>query len=135
MLQSITPRAGLPPPSASDDTDPLHGREWDTRGSDLQYACDFTLPAQRDCSEVRFQGACDCVAVGPNPPLCDGKTQVRGKAYPSIRELSVARALGSRGLVASICPASLDVGSATYGYRPAIRALGDRMARSLVPAD
>ena len=41
------------------------------------------------------------------PPLCDTTTpttQVRGKAYPTIRELRVANGLGDQGVVASICP-------------------------------
>src|SRR5262249_18188210 len=107
-------------------------REWDTLGSDLQYACTFALPAEKDCTDPRFMGACDCTAAGPNPPLCNGATQIRGKAYPSIRELSVARALGARAVVASICPSQAAPPDPAYAYRPALRALGDRMARSLV---
>jgi hypothetical protein len=133
MLQSIGPRSGLPPPSASDTGDPDNGREWDTQGSDLQYACTFTLPAPKDCADPRFAGACDCTKTGPNPPLCNGAIQVRGKAYPAIRELAVARALGDRAVVASICPSTLDPTQPAYGYRPALRALGDRMSKSLVP--
>jgi hypothetical protein len=70
------------------------------------------------------------------PPLCDPtspKLQIRGKAYPAIRELSVARALGDRATVGSICAARAAATDAAYAYRPAIRALGDRMAKSLVP--
>jgi hypothetical protein len=53
MIQSATPRPGLPPPSATRGdlgTDPIHGREWDTAANDLQYACTFTLPTPRNCA-------------------------------------------------------------------------------------
>jgi hypothetical protein len=137
MFQSMTPRPGLPPPSASDTADPENGREFDTQGLDLQLACTFTLPQPKDCTDRRFQGACDCNDSGPLPPLCDPANrhvQIRGKAYPAIRELSVARALGERGIVASICATHTTPSPSDpeYGYRPAIRELGDRMAKSLV---
>jgi hypothetical protein len=131
MVQSITPRAGLPDPKAADTADAMNGREWDTKGSDLQYACVFDLPAQKNCTDPKFQGACDCTAAGPNPPLCNGQTQTRGKAYPTIRELTVARNLGDQGIVASLCPRSLDVNSPDYGYRPAVKAIVDRLKNAL----
>jgi hypothetical protein len=45
---------------------------------------------------------------------------VKAKAYPGLKELAVARAMGAQGIVASICPKQLsDPGAADYGYRPA----------------
>jgi hypothetical protein len=127
MVQSITPRPGLPAPTASDTADPMNGREWDTGNIDLQYACTFPLLAPKDCRDPKFQGACDCVlANGPRPPLCDPgapTTQIRGKAYPGVRELQVVRGLGTQGVVASLCPRSIEVTNPNFGYRPAIGSL------------
>jgi hypothetical protein len=84
MLESAIPRAGSSclPPGANDDCDAVNGREWDSNGQDLQYACIFPLedpstgaPAPKDCSQPQFQGACDC-ELAPLPaydlgaPLC-----------------------------------------------------------------
>jgi hypothetical protein len=138
MVQSQTPRAGLPDPSASDTADPMNGREWDTGKIDLQYACTFALTTPKDCTDKAFAGACDCASgTPPLPPLCDAtkKTnQVRGKAYPGIRQLQLARMLGGRSVAASICPPNVPESDPQFGFRPALRALGDRMAHSLAPA-
>jgi hypothetical protein len=132
MIQSVAPRAGLPGPSSPDGTDPINGREWDTQLGDTQFACTFPLPTPKDCSLPQFLPACDCTP-GKSPGLCDptnNNLQVRGKAYPAIRELEVARALGSRAIVGSICPLQ-----ASDAYRPAMSALGNRMAKSIKPAE
>jgi hypothetical protein len=139
MQQSITPRAPLPPPGAQDTADPMHGREWDTLGMDLQYACTFPLPQPKSCTDPRYAGACDCTGYPPQPPLCapdpaNGNKptlQVRGKGYPGIRQLTIARDLGQQGIVASLCARSLDPNNPDYGYRPAVRALIDRARRNL----
>ncbi len=147
MVQSTTARAGLPMPSASpgdNGGDPVHGREWDTHGHDLQYACTFPLAMQKDCTQN--PDACDCDGT-QNPPLCspgNGKTQTRAKAYPTVRELRVAHALGKQGVVASLCPRTVDdqgvtlepeeksgVPNPLYGYRPAVSAIIDRLKGSL----
>ena len=147
MMQSTTQRPGLPSPSATpgdDGADPVHGREWDTHGRDLQYACTFPLAVQKDCA--KNPDTCDCDGT-QNPPLCasgNGKTQTRAKAYPTIRELRVAHALGKQGVVASLCPRTVgDLGvmlepeskdgvpNPLYGYRPAVSAIIDRLKGSL----
>ncbi len=131
MVQSITPRAGLAPPAARSDNgpDPIHGREWDTAGRDLQYACTFALPTPRSC--VANDVSCDCSPdFAPDagaPPLCQGNDQVRGKAYPTIRELRVAKDLGNRAVVASICTPESE-----GGYGPLLDSLATRMAGSIV---
>jgi hypothetical protein len=129
MIPSETPRPGLPPPSATvgdDGTDPIHGREWDTQNDDLQYACTFDLPAPKTCTAS--DPSCDCSGTR-NPPLCSAtpNTQTKGKAYPTVRELRVAQALGDRAVVASIC--ALD---ATQAYKPALDALVDKMRPHLL---
>ena len=136
MFQAIKPndgpRANLPGPTAGDTTDPLHGRDWDSALTDLQYACTFQLPQTKDCNDPKLSPACDCVN-GKKPPLCDanGTTQTRGKAYPTIRELTVVRDMADQGIVASLCPRSLDTKNQDYGYRPAVRAIVDRLKNAL----
>lgn len=103
MIQSTKPRPGLPgnAPLGDNGPDPVHGREWNTNNDDLQFACTFALPEPRTC--VPQDPSCDC-GRGTTPPLCTNTTtQIRGKAYPSVRELRVAKALGERAVVGSIC--------------------------------
>ncbi len=147
MVQSIGPRPGLAMPTATpgdNGPDPVHGREWDTHVRDLQYACTFPLAEQKDCT--KDTEACDCDGT-QNPPLCgpgNGKMQTRAKAYPTIRQLRVARALGKQGVIASLCPRTVgDLGvtlepdssngvpNPLYGYRPAVSAIIDRLKGSL----
>jgi hypothetical protein len=149
MVESVDPRFGTNPitgdPIVPPDGAPnaINGTEWDTQWSDLQYACIFDLPpgAERDCS-IPGQAGCECDASSDNPlcckandpdPRCNGAPatlQVRAKAYPGIRELSLIRSLGSQGIVGSVCPAQLDhPGRADFGYRPAIGAIIDRLGR------
>lgn len=133
MVQSITPRPGLPPPTSPDDADPVHGREWDSAHADLQYACTFALEEPRVCGPAETD--CDCPT---NSSLCDATDetkQLRGKAYPGIRPLQLARILGGNAVATSICPRSTEVTSnhPAFAYRPAMAELGDRMARSLLP--
>lgn len=125
MIQSVAPRAGLPAPSATrgdNGTDPVHGREWDTRKDDLQYACTFVLPTPRACTAQ--DPSCDCAQDDRSPPLCGATSgeQVRGKAYPTIQELRVAKALGERAVVSSICAVD-----AQRGYGAALDLLVERM--------
>jgi hypothetical protein len=138
MLESLAPRAGLPGTTAAADADPVHGHEVDTRGNDLQFACTFELPTARDCTNPAFTNECDCGQPGSgSSPLCDATTptkQVRGKAYPTIRELAVAKELGDRAVISSFCPAhpkEVSPGDPLYGYRPAFNALLSRMRGAL----
>lgn len=118
MIPSILPREGLlgggyaNAPRGVNGTDPITGREWNTRNKDLQYACTFALEAPVACAAN--DASCDCAddpaqAGTPpsNPPLCqtDGSAvQTRGKAYPSTRELLLAKKLGARAMAGSVCP-------------------------------
>jgi len=146
MIESIEPRAGLPAPGSTYDlgVDPDNGREWNTLTSnaqiDLQYACTFELPTPKDCTAPTNAGACDCTgpatSTADGPPLCDPAnrtSQIRGKAYPTIRELRVAKALGDSAVVASICP-KVVTGSTidpSYGYNPAMQGIVDRLKDAL----
>jgi hypothetical protein len=139
MIQSVAPRAGLaaPEPRGSNGPDPIHGREWDTKKGDLQYACTFALRTPRPCAAEST--SCDCtVGTDSNPPLCGQPgEQTMAKAYPTIRELQVVRALGDQGIVSSLCPITLDEAKKndptdqTYGYRPAVAVIIDRLKNAL----
>ncbi|MBX3187855.1 MAG: hypothetical protein KF819_12605 [Labilithrix sp.] len=133
MIASTSPRGGLPGPGASDTADPIHGREWETGGADLQFACTFPIPTPEVCPAG--DELCDCDGV-KRTPLCDPanpRRQIRAKAYPTRRELMVAKELGDHGIVATLCAEQLTKPDADdYGYRPAVRAIADRLEQSLV---
>jgi hypothetical protein len=153
MIESNAPRTGvdpitstaLAPTTAAAGTDPINGHEY-TPGTqngvqvlpnDLEYACIFPLAQARDCT---LGGACDCTDPKNDNPLCEpdpnhGGTrtlQVRAKAYPGVRQLSLLKALGTQGVAASICPAQqADATRADYAYRPAVSALVARLQQNL----
>jgi hypothetical protein len=144
MVESIAPRAALAGPASSASADPIHGHDWDTSkidnqaNSDLQYACTFALPTPKTCTSPQD---CDCGGSptelnGTKNPLCQNgtsftTTQTRAKAYPGTRVLQVLQGLDpDQAIVASICPANLDmkkVDAPDYGYTPAIQALISRL--------
>lgn len=142
MIPSITPRATLPPPGSADNADSTSGREWDTKGNDLQYACVFDLyertadggvqKVERTCEG---NAVCDCDGDS-DTPLCSApksRTQVRGKAYPTRRELMVVKGLEGQGVAASLCPKQLTrPDDEDYGYRPAANAIVSRLERGLL---
>lgn len=146
MIASTDARPGLPSASASDDADDVHGREWTTGGSDLQFACTFDLYERKpDGSAARVERACDAESKNAGLCDCDGtkdtplcaasnkSVQIKGKAYPTRRELMVAKELGDHGIVASLCPKQLTEPSKDdYGYRPAVKAITARLEQSLV---
>jgi hypothetical protein len=142
MIESITPRPGLAPPTSVANQDPINGHEWDpsmaspTPNGDLQYACIFPLNPSKACTE---QSDCDCfVAPGADPgasknPLCQdkagayGNMQWRAKAYPGLRQLQVLKGLGEQAIVGSICPSNItNMTASDFGYRPSIGALVHR---------
>jgi hypothetical protein len=117
---------------------------------DREYACIFPLvnsagqPSPRDCTQSQNSNFCDCPHVAGSvnaqelPPICDQTTittQTGAKAYPTIRELLLAKKMGNQGIVSSICP--IDVAdNATgddpnYGYRPAVAVIIDRLKNAL----
>jgi hypothetical protein len=108
---------------------------------DLDYACTFDLATPRDCTNNPECFDCPTTAMSPDPskwPLCDPNDptkQTKAKAYPTVRELLLAKLLGSQGVVSSICPIHVTeqgAGDPLYGYRPAVRAIVDRLKASLV---
>jgi hypothetical protein len=148
--------ASLCPPTSADDCDPINGREWPTNKQDLEFACTFDLRPQfggkgKDCTDMKFNGACDCEPIGMGgsgynvgTQLCDKQVptlQINGKAYPSIREMVIAHAMsqqnsvnGGQGVVSSLCPIHVTEqapGDPLYGYRPAVNAIVDRLKTAL----
>jgi hypothetical protein len=144
------PRPGVDPGN------PINGRDYDTaltpatqatgapRPDDLQYSCIFPLATPRVCT-LRDPNVdnCDCYTGVFNRPLCEqtpgvsapGPVQYWGKAYPSLRQLSVLKDFGAvtgNSVVASICARNVtDTSKADYGYRPAVAAIVERLQDQL----
>jgi hypothetical protein len=126
--------------------DPINGGEWQPNKQDLQFACIFDLRplyggVGKDCTSSSYQGACDCArnALNSGTQLCDATTptlQIYGKAYPSVREMIIAHAVGDQGIVSSLCPIHMTDNAAAndplYGYRPALLALVDRISKLVI---
>jgi len=129
--------------SLDPQANPINGHEQVTFEHDLQYACTFPLPEPVECdAAVADSGAgCDCFAeeTASNRPLCQppgggeaSTTQYYGKAYPALRPLAVAKALGRRTVLGSVCARNTqDETQDDYGYRPVFGALGKRIASTL----
>jgi hypothetical protein len=138
MIESVSPRKDLPGPSSTagdNGTDPFHGREWDTNADDLQYACTFELPKDKQRTCTSSDPSCDCAGT-KNPPLCGQAkgSQIKAKAYPTLREFQVVRSLGDNGVIASLCPIQLtgaDKTASDYGYNPAVIAIVNRLKNAL----
>jgi hypothetical protein len=147
MIQSIAPRSGtnpitddpLAPPGDPYGANPINGHEYTIDNDDLQYACVYPLLTARDCA-LRPGKACDCTNAMNDNPVCQdpdsdefGTIQWRTKAYPGIRHLEVAKALGPQAVVASACVPQLSVTEAKdYGYKAAFEgAITDRVRTSL----
>lgn len=137
MIESVAARSGQSPVTgaAVASANPINGGDRPIADlSDLQYVCTFALETPMP------DGGIDCVACADGPcdnPICDGSTQIGGKAYPGTRQLELARALGERGVVGSICPAI--VGEAPqlglplrYSYDRPLEQMTSRVA-SLLP--
>jgi hypothetical protein len=165
---AVVPAGGFPvsDTSAPEGTDPISGREWVTDSTmaqhsglnvDREYACTFKLPTPRDCSDTATKAdptlldSCDCSppVAGTGafthaqiPAVCNDAaptTQDFAKAYPTIRELLLAKLLGdvdgaNQGVVSSLCPIHTVASNANdplYGYRPAMSAIVSRLQKSL----
>jgi hypothetical protein len=158
MIESYQPRAGLPA-GPGGPPDPISGYEWTTnQGSqhilavDREYACTFPLTTPRDCtnpSDPQVSFGCDCPAkpgLTPDelPPICDPRSQTQqigAKAYPTRRELLLARLMGDQGVVSSLCPIHVapaagltEANDPLFGYNPAVNGIVDRLKTVLADA-
>jgi hypothetical protein len=162
------PTGGFPvaDPSAAEGTDPISGREWVTDSTaathqsllvDREYACTFKLAAPRACdatataADPTLSDSCDCEPPLPGtgsftheqvPAACNDATPTQqdyAKAYPTVRELLLAKLLGqvqaaNVGIISSICPihtTEATPGDPLYGYRPAVSAIVNGLKQSL----
>jgi hypothetical protein len=127
---------------------------------DRQYACIFKLtdpttgaPKPRACdpqtvmTDPTLSESCDCLAPAPGtgafthaqvPAVCNDANptqQDSAKAYPTIRELLLAKLMGAQGIVSSLCPIHTSkVGGESdplYGYRPAMNAIVTKLKAHL----
>ncbi len=158
----VIPQGGFPvsSPNAPEGTDPINGREWTTNSSspshvgllvDREYACTFRLRTPRQCDNTAtsqdptLANECDCQPPSSGsftadevPAVCNGAMPTQqdyAKAYPTIREILLAKLLGevpgaNQGVVSSICPihnVESAQGDPLYGYRPAMSTLIKRL--------
>jgi hypothetical protein len=108
---------------------------------DIEYACIFPLAMGVDESGGTTSGDCggnpmDNPLCSPNPNDPMGATrntlQTKAKAYPGIKHLAIARGMSGQGIAASICPKqTTDPTQPDYGYRPAVKAIIDRLKQAL----
>jgi hypothetical protein len=160
--------------SQPQNTDPIAGREWQTDSTtplrqgplvDREYACIFKLDQPRDCRDAvimtddALSASCDCASPMSGgvfthaqvPAVCDDanpRMQDFAKAYPTIRELDLARLLGkvpdaNEGIISSLCPIHTTdmspdhMSDPLYGYRPAmnaiVKALGSALKTQCLP--
>jgi len=141
MQESTQPRTGVDPITGVNiaTANTINGGERPIAqpAGDIEYACYFHLTTSRDCST---DSECDCYGTkGIGNPLCGPNSndpsgnpteQINAKAYPGIKNLAIAKGMGDQGIAASICAAQLtdnSVNRSDYGYRPAIRAIIDRL--------
>jgi hypothetical protein len=146
VLASVSicpPQAGVPQRGC----DPINGGEWQPNKQDLQFACIFGIRSLyggvgKDCTQKQYMNACDCAmnSLNSGTQLCDPKTptlQLYAKAYPSVREMIIAHAMGEQGLVSSVCPIHVTDNAAgndpLYGYRPGVLALVARISKLVTP--
>jgi len=156
MIESMTPRTGQSPvtrftlspaTSTNPQENPINGHEKnDVEHADLQHACIFQLPNPILCTPEMY--GCDCApdksgdqsyVTAENSALCQPPggglpttTQYFAKAYPSLRELSLARQMGERAAPASLCAwQTTNADSQDYAYGPALDALLKRIAKTI----
>jgi hypothetical protein len=116
---------------------------------DREYACTFALATPRDCtntSDPSVAYGCDCPATAgltpaELPPICNPQqpTQQTGaKAYPTQRELILAKLMKSQGIVSSLCPIHVapaagqtELTDPLFGYNPAVNGIVDRMKTAI----
>ncbi len=117
MIESIVPRDALKRFAGDRTVDPTHGGDRDVpNGDSLQYACIAPRPAGSS-------GALDCESLGidaaSKDPLCESSSkQPYMGAFPGLRFLRVASALGPQALAGSICATT---------YAPPLTALANKI--------
>ncbi len=102
MIEGFAKRTGTNPANGANvavDND-VNGGDFSIPEEDsLQYSCLFML--EQPITQSSICG--DCIGSECDNPACDGPVQIYGNASPGVRQIEVARGLGSRGRVASVC--------------------------------
>ena len=133
---------------------------------DREYACIFKLvdsktgaPTPRQCdatattADPTLKDSCDCTppqaasgsfSYNEIPSVCNAANPTQqdfAKAYPTVRELLLARKLGqaggNEGIISSLCPIHVSdqspdgMSDPLYGYRPAMNAIVNRLKQAL----
>ena len=140
----ITGDVIVPSTSLDPRANAINGHETDTYNRNLQAACIFPLATPRVCDQAAFDADVGCRCFQEdlvyNDPMCQPPgggqpttTQHFEAAYPGVRHLQLLKALGDNAVTASICPKVFEPDHPDFGYRPAMRALSQRIARALDP--
>lgn len=139
----LVPSQQIVPPTSTNPEAAINGHE-SLYDRSMQYACTFQRQQPITCDDAALQSSisCECEQgyVEYNIPLCQppgggptGIQQYYDGAFPGVRHLQLLRALGDNAVVGSACPKVLDESLPDYGYRPATRALGARLAQAFNP--
>jgi hypothetical protein len=75
-----------------------------------------------------------CSAIGSCSGANDYTSQYYAKAYPTIRELTLAQMMGAQGIISSLCPIHVQNeggNDPVFGYRPAVTAIVNRLKNAL----
>ncbi len=149
MQEKGTQRTGTDPltgtsvtlPGGTDNPINGHERTIPQPPGDIEYACIFPVLEPINCADPAVT-TCDCLASTPaDNPLCAPNSldpdpvtnqprrtqQIAAKAYPGIKNLAIAKGMKDQGIAASICASQLKTDGPDYGYRPAMRAIIDRL--------
>lgn len=140
--EGLSPLVGasiVPSTSTDPSANPANGHEQvNVDNSDLQYSCIFELPQPIACSAPQ----CDCSQENQdrNRPLCNppgggpaGTTQYYAGAYPPLRQLELARALGEQSVLGSICPRNpTDDTQSDFGFAAEFNSLARRLGVMLI---
>jgi hypothetical protein len=145
MIPSRAPRQGThpvtgdalaPPEAPSPSASPINGHEH-LLPAELQFACIYPLAAPVVCADAECE--CSNATAATANPICqadDGSysnTQRYGRATPATRQLSLARELARKSVLASICTTDeRDPSDAAFAYRPAVDAMMRTVRRALV---
>jgi hypothetical protein len=83
------------------------------------------------CSKTSTPATASDPGIPITSAVGDYTVQVAAKAYPTIRELTLANMMGYQGIVSSLCPIHTEDNATgddpLYGYRPAMDALVNRL--------
>ncbi len=138
MIESPTPRPGLPGPTASGLPDAISGHEFDDP-LELEYACIFPLWNPVSCAPGELDCDCHDGDLGADRPVCQPPgggppttTEYATQAYPGLRQLDLVHSMGKQGIAASICARNTaDQTQPDFGYRPLVGAIVEHIAKEL----